>query len=50
MDTLLTVYLLLMAASHAGGVVLAARKCNHLSACINGALFTTATILLLERL
>ena len=50
MDTLLTVYLLLMAVAHAGGVVLAARNVNHWSACVNGALLTTVTILLLERL
>jgi hypothetical protein len=49
MDTL-TAYLLLMAASHAGGVIVSARGRDVMAAAINAVLLAVNLILLLERL
>lgn len=48
MSTLLTCYLLLMAATHAGGVLGSARRRSVLAAGINAVLLTVALMLLLE--
>lgn len=48
MSTLLLTYLLVMAATHAGGVLLAARDRKVLTAGVNAALLTVALMLLLE--
>lgn len=50
MSPLLTGYLLLMAATHAGGVLIAARSRNVLSAGVNATLLAVTLILLLEGL
>lgn len=48
MSTLLIGYLLLMSATHAGGVLVAARRRSVLSAGVNAVLLTVALMLLLE--
>ena len=48
MSTLLFWYLLLMAATHAGGVLVAARNRNVLSAGVNSVLLVIALMLLAE--